>query len=213
MTPEPIEPRERWQAPAAGRRYATARWSSVRRRERDPRLVGGLLARFAGPPGVEPLLDAPCGSGRLRPALARHGSWVGLDVSLSMLREARSGGAPAALLCGDLERLPFRDGAFRAVVCCRLLHHLREPASLERVLRELVRVTDRLLIASFWDRATLGEWRRRAFSVRRERARLARSRSEIAAALLAAGAEVVAWRHSLRFVSRQTFVVARKRAP
>ena len=212
--------REKWREAGAGERYARARWSSERRRRRDPSLVAGLLARHLPSREGALLLDAPCGAGRLRATLARRGRYVGLDVSAPMLAaarsEARADAAESAgeleLVLGDVERLPFRDDSFDAVVCCRLLHHLVEREALARVLRELVRVSRGLVIASFWDAASLPAWRRRVFAARRPARRHARPRTELVAALAQAGAEAIDFRHSLRFVSRQAFVVARKRA-
>lgn len=192
-------------------RYSGARWSSDARRARDPRLVAALLARHLAP-GPALLLDAPCGTGRLTPVLAARGRTVGLDVSAPMLAEARravQGGA--AWVAGDVARLPFRDGTFDAVVCCRLLHHLREPAALEAVLRELVRVSRGLVIASFWDAGSLPALRRAWLGERPRETRRSLRRATLVALLARAGADVVGWKHSLRFFSRQAFVAARKR--
>jgi SAM-dependent methyltransferase len=208
-----LEVRGKWQGPAAGERYASARWSSERRRQRDPRRVAALLARHLGAGEAAWILDAPCGTGRLRAALAPHGRALGLDASPAMLAEARArAGSGAPLVAGDVLRLPFRDASFEAVVCCRLLHHLEHDADFERALGELVRVSRRLVIASFWDADSLPAWRRALFPGGRAPRRHARRRADVAAALARAGAEVAGWSASLRFVSRQTFVVARKRA-
>jgi len=202
--------RAKWQIAGAGERYARERWRSRRRRGRDPEVVAALLAEHLGARPDALLLDAPCGAGRLAPALARFGRGVGLDVSRAMLAEARASAASLALLRGDVTSLPFRDGSFDAVVCCRLLHHLDEPAALAAVLRELVRVSRGLVIASFWDEQSLPAWRARIFPRARAPRRIARSRAELALALARAGAEVVGWKHSLRFASRQAFVAAQK---
>ncbi len=208
------EVREKWRAASAGARYASTRWRSQRKRERDPRRVAALLAEhLAVRPGAV-LLDAPCGAGRLGPALERHGRYVGLDVSASMLATARAQSADgAAFLAGDAARLPFRDDSFDAVVCCRLLHHLAERAAAARVVAELVRVSRGLVIASFWDAGSLPAWRRRLLPGARPPRRHARARAELAALFSEAGAEVLGFAHTLRFVTRQAFVVARKRGP
>jgi len=204
--------RAKWRSASAGAHYASERFASARRRRRDGRLVAALLERHLARGARERILDAPCGTGRLRAALAPFGRYAGIDVSPAMLAQAGLGGARGALLLGDVERLPFPDSSFDAVVCCRLLHHLRERASLERVLAELVRVSRGLVVASFWDARSLGTWRRALLPGPRPPARFARPRAELALALDRAGADVIAWRHSLRFVSRQAFVLARKRA-
>ena len=56
------------------------------------------------------------------------------------------------------------------------------------------------------------EWRARVLPGARAARRFARSKDELARLLRDAGARVVQWRHSARFFSRQTFVVARKDA-
>jgi len=202
--------RTKWQGAGAGARYRNERWSSERRRQRDPALVTALLAEHLPARTDALLLDAPCGAGRLSASLARFGRCVGIDISTTMLAEARRSG-PGRFLRGDVLRLPFRDSTFDAVVCCRLLHHLDEPEALASVLGELVRVSRDLVIASFWDAGSWPAWRARFFPPARPPSRRARERPELAQALARAGAEVVGWKHSLRFVSRQAFVAARKR--
>jgi SAM-dependent methyltransferase len=202
--------RAKWQGAGAGERYARERWSSERRRQRDPALVAALLAEHLPAREGWRLLDAPCGTGRLAATLARSGRCIGIDVSAAMLAEARASRAPALLVRGDVTHLPFRDSSFDAVVCCRLLHHLDEPEALAGVLGELVRVSRALVIASFWDAGSLPAWRARLFPHARPPRRLARSRRALVQAFARAGAEVVGWKHALRFASRQAFVAARK---
>lgn len=224
MSPEPEEARttrgaesRKWLAPGSGTHYSSGRFATPRAAARDLRLIEGLLDEFLGKPreGVPFLLDAPCGAGRLAPMLSgRARRLVGLDASRDMLAAAREAqDTPSTLLEGDLLDLPFRDGSFDAVVACRFLHHLRDEAQLDRALGELVRVSRGLVIASFWDERSLPGWRRRLGLKRDEgpRGRAATSRGHLAAALARAGADVLAWRASLRFVSQQSFFAARVR--
>jgi len=210
--------RAHWDSGEAARFYRAQRWSSARKRERDPRLVDRILARHLDGVGRDstapPLvLDVPCGAGRLAAVLAAHGSYVGVDLSPAMLAEARKVDASSlALLRGEIQRLPFADGSFDAVVCCRLLHHVREPEHVADVLRELCRVSRRLVVASFWDAGTLPAWRRRVLPGEREARRFAHGKVDLESALAGTGADVIAWRHHLRFFSRQTFLVAEKRS-
>jgi SAM-dependent methyltransferase len=211
----PAPPRDRWARVGAGQHYDEGRWRSERRRQRDPRLIRRALARHAprsgGASGL--VLDVPCGAGRLRPGLAVGARcWVGLDVSDSMLAAARAAGA-GPLLRGDAEALPFRDGAFDVVVCCRLLHHLADDGALAGTVAELVRVGSDLVLASFWDSAALPEVWRRLRGDRRVRGRRPHTKRRIRALLDDAGADVLEFVHSFPFLSRQTFVVARKRGP
>jgi SAM-dependent methyltransferase len=77
--------------------------------------------------------------------------YIGLDVSVPMLQEARRG-EEGDLVVAVVDRLPFKDDAFDIVLCCRLLHHLEENEETELVVKELVRVAHRLIVVSFWDR-------------------------------------------------------------
>lgn len=212
--------RRKWLGEDAGSQYRGARWGSSRAALRDPLLVERVLEQHGVRPALKPVLDAPCGTGRLRAVLERRGMrYVGVDISPPMLREARAVAAPGAeggdLVLSAVERLPFRDDSFDLVVCCRLLHHLHDPDEVEIVARELVRVSHRMVIASFWDSASLHAWRRRV-GLRRAEGPLGRrsvSKRTLKRIFEAAGADVVGFHHSFRFVSQQAFAVAVKRAP
>jgi SAM-dependent methyltransferase len=208
----------KWIDDGAGRHYGGARWRHPRAALRDPMLVERILARHGVRPSLRPILDAPCGTGRLRGVLERRGlRYVGIDVSGAMLREASLGGPPGSsgLVRGSVARLPFRDESFDVVVCCRLLHHLHDTDELQQAVNELVRVAHRFVIASFWDSASLHAWRRRVGLRRSEgpRGRRAISKRELRGLFDSAGAQVVGFHHSFRFVSQQTFAVAARRVP
>lgn len=87
----------------------------------------------------ERVLDAGAGTGDLAHLAAQQGcEVVALDVSLEMLAVARSKReGHLALAGGDLEALPFRDGAFQVVLTGFTLRH---PTALDQALRELRRV-------------------------------------------------------------------------
>jgi SAM-dependent methyltransferase len=69
---------------------------------------------------------------------------VSLDISSLMVTKVREktaqAGVPSLCTQGDIERLPFRDESFGAVVCTGVLHHLMDACS---VLPELLRVLRR----------------------------------------------------------------------
>lgn len=211
----------KWLDDDAGKHYSGARWKSPRAALRDPMLVERILARHGVRPSLRPILDAPCGTGRLRGVLERRGlRYVGIDVSSAMLREANAVGSSSGHPSGDFVRgsvahLPFRDESFDVVVCCRLLHHLHDEDELQQAVNELVRVSHRLVIASFWDSASLHAWRRRVGLRRGEgpHGRRAISKRDLRALFENAGAGVLGFHHSFRFVSQQTFAVAARRVP
>lgn len=88
------------------------------------------------------VLDVGCGPGYLGSVLAARGvTSVGVDVSHAMLQRASAGVARSAplVVCGDVERLPFPDGAFDVVVSAGLLGLLAPPMR-RRALVEMARV-------------------------------------------------------------------------
>jgi SAM-dependent methyltransferase len=99
----------------------------------------------AVPPGARLVLDVGCGPdpGAGTTLGARGGTTVvALDIGLGTVRLARAKAdlAGVNLLCvvADAEHLPFRDGAFDAVVCDDTVEHLPDDA---RGVAELARVT------------------------------------------------------------------------
>lgn len=82
-----------------------------------------IAARLAAE-GLSPVLDVGCGDGALgRPLLQAGVSWVGLDFSATLLRDA-----PRPALRADALRLPFPDSSFGAVAALYMLYHLDDPA-------------------------------------------------------------------------------------
>jgi len=202
------EASRRWGPEGTGAWYDGKRWNNARRRERDPRIVQRILKQHLTGPGL--VLDAPCGTGRLAQAITEQASFVGLDSSPSMLAEA-AGKKPGPLLRADVNRMPFASECFDAVLCCRLLHHLKTRAELETTLAELLRVSRGIVAGSFWDSSSLAALRQRLPFVRRPVHRRAFPKSWIRDALQAAGGELIAWEHSARFFSQQAWFVAQKR--
>ncbi len=88
------------------------------------------------------VLDVATGGGHTALALAGVARHVtAYDVTEPMLRAARGllreRGAVAAFVAGDVEALPFRDGAFDLVTCRIAAHHF---ASVPAAVREIRRV-------------------------------------------------------------------------
>jgi ubiquinone/menaquinone biosynthesis C-methylase UbiE len=100
---------------------------------------GGLLRATLGRQGSQ-ILDIGCGTGLLAEWLSEAGAppagLAGLDFSRRMVERARARGLAAVE--GDLERLPFRDGAFAAALAFTALGIL--PGSPARALAEAARV-------------------------------------------------------------------------
>ena len=91
------------------------------------------------------VLDAGCGGGLVARTLAEAGAEVvGIDRSLGSLRVARRAADPPGPpgrfhpVRGQLERLPFADGAFDAVVAADVLEHVPDlPAAVGEIARVL----------------------------------------------------------------------------
>lgn len=87
-------------------------------------------------------LDLGCGTGLLAAWLAEVGAGAlagrlaGVDLSRGMAARARARGVAAAQ--GDVDRIPFRDGSFRAVLAFTSLKIVPGPAA--RALEEAARV-------------------------------------------------------------------------
>lgn len=197
----------RWDLPASGDAYAHRRWGSKRRENRDAGLIRSLLGRHASNSPLGRILDVPCGTGRLRPFLASRGTYVALDASSSMLRQVDC----ERRALGSAWRLPLADHSVDVVVCCRLLHHVRDADERRALIGELSRVSRGLVLASFWDAASWHALRRRAGWRRASHpdSRVAIDRRVIADEFDQAGARPLGFAHSLRWVSPQTFLAAR----
>ena len=103
--------------------------------------IAGTLARHLAMPARGHALDLACGTGNYTAALAaRGGTWTGLDVSATMLAQARLAAAPVTWLCGDAAALPFADSRFDAVLCTLAIHHF---AALDAAFAQVHRVLRR----------------------------------------------------------------------
>jgi SAM-dependent methyltransferase len=96
--------------------------------------------------GVRRALDAGCGTGGFLLPLARRlapqgATVVGLDLAEGTLGQARArvraAGLPVDCVIGDVEALPFDDGAFDLVLANYVLYHVPD---LDRAIAELRRV-------------------------------------------------------------------------
>jgi ubiquinone/menaquinone biosynthesis C-methylase UbiE len=91
-------------------------------RAASPSVLGPVLEALRGAPGPR-LLDVGGGTGNYAAALAGHGfEPVVLDASEPMLERARAKGL--ATLRADASDLPYPDGAFDAVTCISMIHHV-----------------------------------------------------------------------------------------
>ena len=90
------------------------------------------------------VLDLATGGGHTALALASFARHVtACDVTEPMLRAARgllsARGAAATFVAGDVEALPFRDGAFDVVTCRIAAHHFADVGTAVREVRRVLR--------------------------------------------------------------------------
>jgi ubiquinone/menaquinone biosynthesis C-methylase UbiE len=69
---------------------------------------------------------------------------------------------PQIWMTASAFHIPFRDNSVDGTVCCRLCHHLPSAIERERLVEELLRVSRRFVIMTFFDYYSLKNWLRRA---------------------------------------------------
>jgi len=124
--------------------------------EVELRTVSGtrpLLARLLGKLATT-VLDVGCGPGAMNARLRADGAkvcWTGADITAGMLRVARNLFPDSRLVRTDAAALPFRPGAFDAVLLRHVLEHL--PFEFMRAsLREAMRVAGKVVVIDFYVR-------------------------------------------------------------
>jgi ubiquinone/menaquinone biosynthesis C-methylase UbiE len=106
-------------------------------RRADPFLVTRLIEHLhLELPGT--YLDMACGTGNYTVAVAQAGVRVhGIDQSSRMIAAARQKSRVATWHIGNVEAVPFRDGAFSGVMCTLAIHHFK---ALQPAFQEAFRV-------------------------------------------------------------------------
>jgi SAM-dependent methyltransferase len=159
------------------------------------------------------VLDVPCGAGRLTPLLAPVSSLlVSCDYSPAMLRQFRSArGRPC--LVGSAFDLPFADRAFDAVFSARLSHHIESDARRADYLREILRISDRVVIVTIFDRGSLkNRLRELSRRVTGKRSKHTFARSDVQRIAGASGFAVAAGLPLSRLMSGHVFYVLERRS-
>jgi uncharacterized protein YbaR (Trm112 family)/SAM-dependent methyltransferase len=119
---------------------------------REFQLIEQLLGSV---PRSEALLDLPSGGGRLSPALAPFTDLIiEADVAFGQLQHGRTAPplrAPQLWLNASGFDIPLRDRSVDGTVCVRLAHHLPAASERERLVGEILRVSKRFALLTFFD--------------------------------------------------------------
>jgi SAM-dependent methyltransferase len=144
-------------------RMYTSRFSKRWSTNREFTLLERLLS---SQPRCQTLLDLPSGGGRLSPQIARYTDLlIESDIALGQVQYGRQHGRVPDVrqfwMTASGFHIPLRTGSVDGVVCVRLSHHLPTAAERERLLRELLRVSRRFVIMTFFDHHSLKNLGRR----------------------------------------------------
>jgi len=125
-----------------------------------------LLRRHVGRVGRSRIiLDLPCGGGRLTPAFADSADLViEADIAIGQVLYGRAESSvrtPRIWMTASAFHIPLKNASIDGTICVRLSHHLPTAAERERLLRELLRVSRRFVIMTYFDHHSLKNTLRR----------------------------------------------------
>lgn len=167
---EPLyEGKVRYQAESVADVYDLGRFRSLKGRLTDRREKACVFRALKRADVRGPILDLPCGTGRLTEALLERGFRVtAADISDAMMKHAKRKtakyGSRVKFKKADIENLLFPDNSFELILTLRLLHHI-PPHLHTRVLEQLHRKTRRWVIISFSSKYTIQNVRRNLISL------------------------------------------------
>lgn len=111
------------------------------------------------------ILELPCGGGRITPSFADRADFIiEADIAVGQVRYGRANSdlaVPRAWMTASAFHIPLRDGGVDGTICIRLCHHLPTALERERLFRELMRVSKRFIIVTFFDHHSLKNLTRR----------------------------------------------------
>jgi SAM-dependent methyltransferase len=193
----------------AYRRERTKRWSTAR----EYQILSSLLATQ---PKSEILLDIPSGGGRLSAALAPHTQLlVEADIGFGQLLYNRGNHADRegrVWMTASAFHIPFRDSEVDGVVCCRLCHHLPTAEERERLIAELLRVSRRFVIMTYFDYHSVKNLLRRARApFDKKPPKMTMTTDRVAELARLGGAKLEAWPALSRLFSGHRYALMVKR--
>jgi SAM-dependent methyltransferase len=143
------------------------------------------------------ILELPCGGGRITPAFSGATDFIiEADIAIGQIRYGRATSTietPRAWMTASAFHIPLRDNSVDGVICIRLAHHLPTAAERERLFHELLRVSKRFVIVTYFDHYSLKNLTRRIrHPFNRKPPKLTMTTERIAELARAGGARLVA---------------------
>ena len=139
------------------------------------------------------MLEIPCGGGRISPQLVNATDLlIQADVGLGQILYGMSQEKlkiPQIWMTASAFRIPLQDSSVDAAVCIRLSHHLPTSKQREDLLAELLRVTRRYVVMTFFDYHSIKNTLRR---LRNSKHKLTMTLSQVSSVAAAHGAKLVA---------------------
>lgn len=176
------------------------------------RLIRGHLAEIGH---SRVILELPCGGGRITPALADAADFiVEADIAIGQLRYGRATSevaTPCAWMTASAFHIPLRNESVDGAICIRLAHHLPTDAEQGRLISELLRVSQRFVILTFYDPRSLKNLTRRLrHPFKPKPVKPAMTPERVAEHARAGGGRLVAAPNLSRIVSGHRFALIRK---
>lgn len=169
MNEKIYEGKDRYRDPAVADIYDEHRFSSFKGRLTD-KLEKNAVVRALKRARVEgPVLDIPCGTGRMTELLLRQGLQVTAgDISDEMMKFARKRARcfddQIQFKECDIENMPFDGESFDLILTVRLLHHI-PPELHPKIFSELHRVTRRWVLMTYSSKYSIQNLQRNIVSL------------------------------------------------
>ncbi len=158
------------------------------------------------------ILELPCGGCRITPAFADAADLIiESDIAIGQLRYGRATSkvtTPRAWMTASAFHIPLRDNSVDGTICIRLAHHLPTAAERDRLFQELLRVSKRFVIVTFFDHYSLKNLTRRIrHPFNRKPLKLTMTTDRVADLARAGGARLVAAPSLNRIASGHRFAL------
>ena len=147
------------------RSYEITRFTRNSRMKKIDRFEKAFAQRLLDIVGEQAhILDIPCGNGRFFSIFSKAKRLTMADYSLNMLKAAEEKFGTAKnieFIQADISSIPLADGSVDLCFCMRLFHHMKNEQVQLKALKELARVSSKLIALSFYNKSCLRFYRRK----------------------------------------------------